>query len=297
MGGCWSRHLPSTEGRRPSWRPIWPRLRCRASSCRPTGCPHLQLRRICSSGPPTCLGPNDFDETLPGPWEWDVKRMAASVEIAGRDIGFPAKRRHRLVTACLREYREGMAGFAAESHLDVWYDRLTASELVERFGGRLGQKDRIVFSEPFAKARRKTSLRALTKLTERVHGEVRFRSVPPLLVPLRDVFEDAHPQDQRSGRRNSAASMPRAWTRTGGTCLGPTVSWTWLARSWELAASAPALRYFCLSAATGRIRWYCRRSRPRRRSSNPIWARASSTIMANGWCGASESHTPRPISS
>jgi len=136
--------------------------------------------------------------------------MAASVEIAGRDIGFRAKRRHRLVTACLREYREGIAGFAAESHLDVWYDRLTASELVERFGGRLGQKDRIVFSEPFAKARRKTSLRALTKLTERVHGEVRFRSVPPLLVPLRDVFEDAHPQDQRSGRRNSAASMPRA---------------------------------------------------------------------------------------
>jgi uncharacterized protein (DUF2252 family) len=143
------------------------------------------------------FGPNDFDETLPGPWEWDVKRMAASVEIAGRDIGLPAKRRHRLVTACLQEYREGMAGFAAESHLDVWYDRLTASELVERFGGRLGQKDRIVFSEPFAKARRKTSLRALTKLTERVHGEVRFRSVPPLLVPLRDVFEDAHPQDQK----------------------------------------------------------------------------------------------------
>jgi uncharacterized protein (DUF2252 family) len=54
------------------------------------------------------FGPNDFDETLPGPWEWDVKRMAASVEIAGRDIGLPAKRRHRLVTACLREYREGM---------------------------------------------------------------------------------------------------------------------------------------------------------------------------------------------
>ena len=58
------------------------------------------------------FGPNDFDETLPGPWEWDVKRMAASVEIAGRDIGLPADRRQRIVTACVREYREGMRGFA-----------------------------------------------------------------------------------------------------------------------------------------------------------------------------------------
>ena len=142
------------------------------------------------------FGPNDFDETLPGPWEWDVKRMAASVEIAGRDIGLAPERRRRLVTACVREYREGMAGFAAESHLDVWYDRLNASELVERFGGRLGKKGRILFAKRFAKARRKTSLRAVTKLTERVDGELRFRSVPPLLVPLREVFDPAHPQDE-----------------------------------------------------------------------------------------------------
>ncbi len=58
------------------------------------------------------------------PWEWDVKRMAASVEIAGRDIGLAPERRRWLVSACVREYREGMAGFAAESHLNVWYDRL-----------------------------------------------------------------------------------------------------------------------------------------------------------------------------
>ena len=58
------------------------------------------------------FGPNDFDETLPGPWEWDVKRMAASVEIAGRDVGLPADRRRRIVTACVREYREAMRGFA-----------------------------------------------------------------------------------------------------------------------------------------------------------------------------------------
>jgi hypothetical protein len=100
------------------------------------------------------------------------------------------------VTACVREYREGMRGFSAESHLDVWYDRLNASELVERFGGRLGRKGRILFAQPFAKGRRKTSLRAVTKLTERVDGELRFRSVPPLLVPLRDVFGENDPRDQ-----------------------------------------------------------------------------------------------------
>jgi len=135
------------------------------------------------------FGPNDFDETLPGPWEWDVKRLAASAEIAGRDVGLATDRRRWIVTDCVREYREGMRAFAGESHLDVWYERINASELVERFGGRLGAKGRIVFAKPFARARRKTSLRAVQKLTERVGGELRFRSVPPLLVPLRELFD------------------------------------------------------------------------------------------------------------
>jgi len=86
------------------------------------------------------FGPNDFDETLPGPWEWDVKRMAASAEIAGRDVGLSKGHRRRIVTDCVREYRQGMRGFAAESHLEVWYDRLNASELVDHFGGRLGKQ-------------------------------------------------------------------------------------------------------------------------------------------------------------
>ena len=137
------------------------------------------------------FGPNDFDETLPGPWEWDVKRMAASAEIAGRDVGLPAGQNEQIVLACVRQYREAIHGFAGESHLDVWYDRLNASELVEQFGGRLGEQGRIVFSRPFAKARRKTSIRAVEKLTERVDGELRFRRVPPLLVPLRDLVDPA----------------------------------------------------------------------------------------------------------
>jgi uncharacterized protein (DUF2252 family) len=142
------------------------------------------------------FGPNDFDETLPGPWEWDVKRMAASVEIAGRDVGLPAGRRRWLVTECVREYRTGMRRFAGESHLDVWYDRLNASELVDHFGGRLGKKGRILFAKPFARARRKTSVRAVKKLTERVEGELRFRYIPPLLVPLRELFDSALAHDE-----------------------------------------------------------------------------------------------------
>ncbi len=142
------------------------------------------------------FGPNDFDETLPGPWEWDVKRMAASVEIAGRDVGLPAGKRGRLVIACVQEYREAMREFAKVSHLDVWYERINASELVDRFGGRLGKQGRIVFSAPFAKARRKTSLRAVKKLTKTVHGKPKFRSVPPLLVPFRELFTAADEIDE-----------------------------------------------------------------------------------------------------
>ena len=134
------------------------------------------------------FGPNDFDETLPGPWEWDVKRMAASVEIAGRDIGLPSKQREQVVMDCVREYREAMRGFASMSHLDVWYERINASELAERFGGRLGKEGRVLFAAPFAKARRKTSLRAVKKLTEIGPAGPRFRSVPPLLVPFRELY-------------------------------------------------------------------------------------------------------------
>ena len=142
------------------------------------------------------FGPNDFDETLPGPWEWDVKRMATSAEIAGRDIGLAADKRSAIVLANVREYREAMRGFAQMSHLDVWYERINASELVDRFGGRLGSKGRVLFAEPFARARRKTHLRAVKKLTEEVDGKLRFRHVPPLLVPVREAFDGDGGRDE-----------------------------------------------------------------------------------------------------
>jgi uncharacterized protein (DUF2252 family) len=143
------------------------------------------------------FGPNDFDETLPGPWEWDVKRMAASAEIAGRDIDLPTEARTLLVTSAVREYREAMRAFAGISHLDVWYSRLTADQLVDRFGPELGAQPREKFARTLAKAQRKTSERAVRKLTERVDGELRFRHVPPLLVPLRDLVDPGDARDQR----------------------------------------------------------------------------------------------------
>jgi uncharacterized protein (DUF2252 family) len=135
------------------------------------------------------FGPNDFDETLPGPWEWDVKRMAASIEIAARDIGLPAERRRRLIERSLREYREGAGDFAEGSLLDAWYTRLGADELTGRFGTRLDASGHELFDRTFAKARRKNSERAVQKLTEEVDGRLRFASLPPLLTPLSELFE------------------------------------------------------------------------------------------------------------
>ena len=144
------------------------------------------------------FGPNDFDETLPGPWEWDVKRMAASIEIAGRDIALPTKRRRRIVERAVREYRKGMREFARESLLQAWYERLDADELTARFGTELDAKGAELFARTFAKGRRKTSARAVRKLTELVDGRLRFASAPPLLTPLRELHASADPDERET---------------------------------------------------------------------------------------------------
>jgi uncharacterized protein (DUF2252 family) len=142
------------------------------------------------------FGPNDFDETLPGPWEWDVKRMAASIEIAGRDIDLRPRSRRRIVEATIREYRAGMLEFAQESMLDAWYERLDADELTARFGTRLDAEGQELFTHAFQKGRRKTSARAVRKLTTVVDGKLRFTSAPPLLTPL-DELDDRNPEERR----------------------------------------------------------------------------------------------------
>ena len=144
---------------------------------------------------------NDFDETLPGPWEWDVKRMAASIEIAGRDRGQAEERRAAVVQGAIAEYRTAMRMFAEQGNLDVWYARMDLQSLQERFGADGNEKLAATIDQAVAKSQRKNSLRALTKLTHRVGGRLRFVSDPPLLVPIEELVpaEEAHDETDRVG--------------------------------------------------------------------------------------------------
>ena len=130
---------------------------------------------------------NDFDETHPGPFEWDLKRLAASFEIAGRDRGFsPADRRVAVLTA-VGSYREAIAGFAAERNLDVWYARLDATAIEARLADSRDRAGAKAVSRQVEQAHTRDSLKAFAQLTEVVRGEPRIVSNPPLVVPLRDL--------------------------------------------------------------------------------------------------------------
>jgi uncharacterized protein (DUF2252 family) len=138
---------------------------------------------------------NDFDETLPGPFEWDVKRLAASFEVAGRERNFRRRDRRAAILAGLGAYREAMREFAAMRDIDVWYSRLDIVQVFERYQSSVSQREIKRFNRAVAKARHKDSLRALSKLTERHNGEIRIAHRPPLLVPVRD-FASAEDQDR-----------------------------------------------------------------------------------------------------
>jgi uncharacterized protein (DUF2252 family) len=132
---------------------------------------------------------NDFDETLPGPFEWDVKRLATSFEIAGRDRGFDKRVRRAAVLASVRAYREAIREFAAMSNLGVWYSRLNAADLVERLRREQSKKQAKAVERAAAKAQTKDSMKAFNKLTHEVDGERRIISDPPLIVPIGEMVE------------------------------------------------------------------------------------------------------------
>jgi uncharacterized protein (DUF2252 family) len=127
---------------------------------------------------------NDFDETLPGPWEWDVKRLAASMEVAARDNRFPDARRREIVMATAAGYRLAMRRFAKMTNLEVWYARADVEELQQI---QLGERQRKVVDEGMAKARTRDSMQQLAKLTREVDGRPRIISDPPLLVPVDEL--------------------------------------------------------------------------------------------------------------
>jgi uncharacterized protein (DUF2252 family) len=133
---------------------------------------------------------NDFDETLPGPWEWDVKRLAASFSVAGRERGFDEAERRAIVITAVGEYRESMRRLAGMGNLDVWYQRLDVSSLADQWQGEATKKEWKRFQRDLAKARTKDSMRAFSKLAHEVDGELRIISDPPLIIPVDEVFGD-----------------------------------------------------------------------------------------------------------
>jgi uncharacterized protein (DUF2252 family) len=133
---------------------------------------------------------NDFDETHPGPFEWDVKRLAASFAIGGRDLGFKEADRRAAVAETVGEYRSEMRRLAPMRTLDVWYERLDI-EALEQYRSQVKRKAARTYDKNIAKAESKNSLRAFARLTHSVDGELRIISDPPLITPVEEVFKGA----------------------------------------------------------------------------------------------------------
>jgi len=140
---------------------------------------------------------NDFDETLPGPFEWDVKRLAASFEIAGRDRDFTDTERARAVLKVVRSYREWMRKLAEARNLDVWYARLDVETLERNLREQQATHQAANVAKAAEKARTKDSLKAFAKLTQEVDGEPRIVSDPPLIVSAADLAQEAGIQFER----------------------------------------------------------------------------------------------------
>lgn len=148
---------------------------------------------------------NDFDETLPGPWEWDLKRLAASFVIAARYNDFDAEDARGAAKAAVEAYRTTMARFAGMPALDVWYSRLTEAEVQDLQQEEISEKEK-KRTEKFAKkARKKDSARELKKIGYQEDGEYRIKSDPPLLVPLRDLPQVDDPEHVREIVKRSLA--------------------------------------------------------------------------------------------
>ena len=133
---------------------------------------------------------NDFDETLPGPWEWDVKRLAVSMLIAAQHNEYPAKDQDKILLDTVKEYRTALAAFAGMKNLDVWYSHLDIESVLKEFGKQFKPKLLKRAEKQVTKARTKDSMTAFSKLTREVDGEPRIISEPPLIVPITDLAQD-----------------------------------------------------------------------------------------------------------
>jgi uncharacterized protein (DUF2252 family) len=153
---------------------------------------------------------NDFDETLPGPWEWDVKRLAVSMLIAARDNGYRAKDEERIVLDTVARYRTAMAEFAGMKNLEVWYSRLEIESLIQELAPQFKQKLVQRTETALAKARTKDSMAAFSKLTQQTNGEVRIVDQSPLIVPI----EQLAPGEEREEMFEALHELLRGYRRT-----------------------------------------------------------------------------------
>jgi uncharacterized protein (DUF2252 family) len=132
---------------------------------------------------------NDFDETLPGPWEWDVKRLAASLSVAGRENGYPEAQRKTIVRGAVGAYRETLRELAGKTNLDVWYSHLDVEDLMATMR-QLAPKAMLKRTEKaLDKAKTKDSMQVFKKLTQVVDGEPRIVGDPPLIEPIDQIFQ------------------------------------------------------------------------------------------------------------
>lgn len=153
---------------------------------------------------------NDFDETHPGPFEWDVMRLAASFEVAGRERGFDEAMCQDAARWAARAYREAVREFGAMTTLEVWYSRLDIAGIERRWGAEAGGKAVRNLQRLAAKAETKNHLKAFDRLTRVEDGELRFASDPPLLVPVAELFSDV----DASRMRETVAGALRAYRGT-----------------------------------------------------------------------------------
>ena len=251
---------------------------------------------------------NDFDETLPGPFEYDVKRMAASFTIAARNNGFSKADTRASTLASVAAYREAMAEFAQMRTMDIWYAHLTEDDVMaavrgtvaetKKAGGKkakakherevkAAKKAQKTAEKTAEKAHTRDSLQALSKLGELVDGRYRIVSQPPIVVPARELKAaygmSAKEVEQARCVSSCAPTGPRCRT-IGVICWSVLRSWTWPARWWAWAASAPARSSSCSRDVTRRTRCSCRSRRPPRRCWRITCRRAATSSPASGWC-------------
>jgi uncharacterized protein (DUF2252 family) len=154
---------------------------------------------------------NDFDETAPGPWEWDVKRLAASFAVGGRENGFSEKERRSVVLETAGAYREAMAAFAAMRNLEVWYAHLSIGQAFAEFSAGVDPKRLKKAQAVIEKSRTKDSMQAFEKLTHLVDGEPRIISDPPLIVPIDELVPS---EMEREALEQELRNLIRSYRRT-----------------------------------------------------------------------------------